>query len=165
MDANGRSVAQEVVEHEQGLDSRFATGGFYGQAIYLAERATYPIGGRYVRSAGLALRPIMHGAVVCRYAHRVAGTHGRRVQLLVVRAALGTQQVLSVRPSQCVLSRWGGASDGRCSSWFWTGARRDDQCRDEGDEDARQARASADARAVQLRACGPAPAFLRRRRQ
>jgi hypothetical protein len=55
MDANGRSVAQEVVEHEQGLDSRFATGGFYGQAIYLAERATYPIGGRYVRSAGLAL--------------------------------------------------------------------------------------------------------------
>ena len=59
MDANGRSVAQEVVEHEQGLDSRFATGGFYGQAIYLAERATYPIGGRYVRSAGLALRPIV----------------------------------------------------------------------------------------------------------
>jgi hypothetical protein len=36
--------------------------------------------------------------VVCRYAHRVAGTHGRRVQLVVVRAALGTQQVLSVRP-------------------------------------------------------------------
>jgi hypothetical protein len=62
MDANGRSVAQEVVEHEQGLDSRFATGGFYGQAIYLAERAAYPIGGRYVRSAGLALRPTMHGA-------------------------------------------------------------------------------------------------------
>jgi hypothetical protein len=56
MDANGRSVAQEVVEHEQGLDSRFATGGFYGQAIYLAERATYPIGGRYVRSAGLAAK-------------------------------------------------------------------------------------------------------------
>ena len=53
MDANGRSVAQEVVEHEQGLDSRFATGGFYGQAIYLAERAAYSIGGRYVRSAGL----------------------------------------------------------------------------------------------------------------
>ena len=68
MDANGRSVAQEVVEHEQGLDSRFATGGFYGQAIYLAERAAYSIGGRYVRSAGLALRPIMHeacGVQVC----------------------------------------------------------------------------------------------------
>ena len=67
MDANGRSVAQEVVEHEQGLDSRFATGGFYGQAIYLAERATYPIGGRYVRSAGLALRPIVCQAGVFLY--------------------------------------------------------------------------------------------------
>ena len=30
---------------------------------------------------------------MCRYAHRMAGTHGRRVQLVVVRAALGTQQV------------------------------------------------------------------------
>jgi hypothetical protein len=50
------------MEHELGLDSRFATGGFYGQAIYLAERATYSIGGRYVRSAGLVLRPTMHGA-------------------------------------------------------------------------------------------------------
>ena len=48
------------MEHELGLDSRFATGGFYGQAIYLAERAAYSIGGRYLRSAGLALRPIMH---------------------------------------------------------------------------------------------------------
>ena len=27
------------------------------------------------------------------HADRVAGTHGRRVQLVVVRAALGTQQV------------------------------------------------------------------------
>ena len=67
MDANGRSVAQEVVEHEQGLDSRFATGGFYGQAIYLAERATYPIGGRYVQLAGLALRPIVCEAGVLLY--------------------------------------------------------------------------------------------------
>ena len=55
------------MEHELGLDSRFATGGFYGQAIYLAERAAYSIGGRYVRSAGLALRPIMHEAGVLLY--------------------------------------------------------------------------------------------------
>ncbi|EOD24388.1 hypothetical protein EMIHUDRAFT_123616, partial [Emiliania huxleyi CCMP1516] len=47
-------------------------GGFYGQGIYLAEDPSYPIGGRY--------------------AHRVSGSGGSRVQLLIVKAALGSQQ-------------------------------------------------------------------------
>ena len=88
---------QEVMAHEQGLDSRFATGGFYGQATYLAEDAAYPIAGRCVWPGvghKVAAGPVAHEAweLVCRYAHRVAGTNGTRVQLLVVRAALGTQQ-------------------------------------------------------------------------
>eukprot|EP00966_Prymnesium_polylepis_P125612 2904193-Prymnesium_polylepis.2 len=49
-------------------------GGFYGYGVYLAEDAAYPVGGRY--------------------AHRVSGTAGQRVELLCVRAALGCQQDL-----------------------------------------------------------------------
>ena len=113
--AVGAPSSEVVVEHEQGLDSRFVTGGIR-QAIYLAERAAYrrsgrrsspqgrsPAGrsvdlianpppastGRYVPPEGLALRPngvqSMCVHIVCRCAHR-SGTHGRRVQLAVVRA-------------------------------------------------------------------------------
>ncbi len=85
-----------MVEHEhEGIDGRFATGGFFGQAIYLAERATYPIGGRYVRLAGLTLKPRMHEArrlQVCspRGGDKWQARAETALQLLVVRAALGT---------------------------------------------------------------------------
>ena len=62
----------EVLAHQEGLDPRFSVGGFYGQGIYLAERAAYPVGGRY--------------------AHRVAGHGGTRFQLLLVRVAAGAVQ-------------------------------------------------------------------------
>ena len=93
--ASGTNVTQEVVEHEQGLDSRLATGGFYGPATYLAEGGTYPIGGRYVRLAGLALKPRMHEArrlQVCspRGGDKWQARAETALQLLVVRAALGT---------------------------------------------------------------------------
>ncbi|EOD03745.1 hypothetical protein EMIHUDRAFT_221903 [Emiliania huxleyi CCMP1516] len=72
--------ASDVLAHPQGLDPRFSKGGgFYGHGIYLAEDPSYPIGGRY--------------------AHRISGTDGRRVQLLVVRAALGSQQQMGQRIS------------------------------------------------------------------
>ena len=64
-------AAVEVLAHPDGLDPRFSNGGFYGHGIYLAEDPAYPIGGRYV--------------------HRL-DPHGRRMELLVVRAALGCQQ-------------------------------------------------------------------------
>ena len=54
---------------------RFAgEGGFYGRGVYLAENPAYQVGGRY--------------------AHRLSGHGGARMQLLIVRAALGTQQQL-----------------------------------------------------------------------
>ena len=67
----GRAPAA-VLAHQEGLDPRFSSGGFYGQGIYLAERAAYPVGGRY--------------------AHRVAGHGGTRFQLLLVRVAAGAVQ-------------------------------------------------------------------------
>ncbi len=128
MDANGRSVAQEVVAHELGLDNRFATGGFYGKGIYLAERVTYPIGGRYVRSAGLAPRPSMHGACgvqVC----TPCGGDARQARAAAGGArGPGNAAGACEHPPQCTRSRCGGMRDGGCSSWFWTGARRDDRC-------------------------------------
>ena len=63
---------EEVLSSEEGLDPRHAGSGFYGTGTYLAESAGYPIGGRY--------------------AHRIKGSDGKRVELLMVRAALGAQQ-------------------------------------------------------------------------
>ena len=65
----GERAPAAVLAHQEGLDPRFSSGGFYGQGIYLAERAAYPVGGRY--------------------AHRVAGHGGTRFQLLLVRVAAG----------------------------------------------------------------------------
>ena len=68
----------DVLSHAKGLDPRFCDGGgFCGAGIYLAESPAYPIGGRY--------------------AHRVAGFGGGRVQLLLMRAACGTPQELGTR--------------------------------------------------------------------
>ena len=64
--------AKEVLAHPKGLDPAFSSGGFYGRGVYLAEDLNYPIGGRY--------------------AHRVSGHNGKRLQMFVVRAALGVQQ-------------------------------------------------------------------------
>ena len=72
-------AAADVLAHQNGLDPRFSNGGFYGQGIYLAEYPSYPIGGRY--------------------AHRVSGSGGSRVQLLIVKAALGSQQEMGQRIS------------------------------------------------------------------
>lgn len=68
----GVRSADAVLAHPDGLDPRFASQAFYGRGIYLAESANYPIGGRY--------------------AHRLPGSDGQRLQLLLVRAALGEQQ-------------------------------------------------------------------------
>ena len=68
----GARAPSAVLAHQEGLDPRFSSGGFYGQGIYLAERAAYPVGGRY--------------------AHRVAGHGGTRFQLLLVRVAAGAVQ-------------------------------------------------------------------------
>ena len=68
----GARAPSAVLAHQEGLDPRFSSGGFYGQGIYLAERAAYPVGGRY--------------------AHRVAGHGGTRFQLLLVRVAAGAPQ-------------------------------------------------------------------------
>ncbi len=65
----GERAPTAVLAHQEGLDPRFSDGGFYGKGIYLAERAAYPVGGRY--------------------AHRVAGHGGTRFQLLLVRVAAG----------------------------------------------------------------------------
>ena len=54
------------------MDPRFSDGGFYGRGTYLAESAAYPVGGRY--------------------AHRVSGHDGARMQLLIVQAAAGAAQ-------------------------------------------------------------------------
>ena len=62
----------DVCASDEGLDPRFSSGGFYGCGTYLAESAAYPVGGRY--------------------AHRVAGHDGARMQLLIVRAAAGAVQ-------------------------------------------------------------------------
>ena len=73
----GPTPAKEALKHPEGLDPRFSKGGFYGQGVYLAEDPSYPVGGRY--------------------AHRVAGSNGLRMQLVVVRAALGTCQEVGQR--------------------------------------------------------------------
>ena len=62
----------DVCSGDEGLDPRFSDGGFYGRGTYLAESAAYPVGGRY--------------------AHRVAGHNGARMQLLIVQAAAGAAQ-------------------------------------------------------------------------
>ncbi|EOD07374.1 hypothetical protein EMIHUDRAFT_249582 [Emiliania huxleyi CCMP1516] len=72
-------AVEDVLAHQNGLDPRFSNGGFYGSGIYLAEDPSYPIGGRY--------------------AHRISGSGGRRVQLLIVKAALGTQEEMGQRIS------------------------------------------------------------------
>ena len=63
---------KQVCTSEEGLDPRFSSGGFYGRGTYLAESAAYPVGGRY--------------------AHRVRGHNGARMQLLIVMAAAGAAQ-------------------------------------------------------------------------
>jgi len=73
----GTRSATELSAHPHGLDPGFSSGGFYGLGIYLAQEASYPLGGGY--------------------AHRVAGSGGTRLQLLLVRANLGTQQDLGQR--------------------------------------------------------------------
>ena len=72
----GATPPSGVLAH--GLDPRLGSGGgFYGQGTYLAERAAYPIGGRY--------------------AHRVHGFGGARMSLLLVRVACGAPQDLGAR--------------------------------------------------------------------
>ena len=75
---------------------RFAgEGGFYGRGVYLAENPAYQVGGRY--------------------AHRLSGHGGARMQLLIVRAALGTQQQLGtlVTPATRKMTMPANRSDGR----------------------------------------------------
>jgi len=76
----GACSAKELFTHPFGLDPRYSSGGFYGDGIYLADEVSYPVGGRY--------------------AHRVAGSGGTRLQLLLVRANLGVQQELGQRIDQ-----------------------------------------------------------------
>jgi len=76
----GACSAKELFAHPFGLDPRYSSGGFYGNGIYLADEVSYPVGGRY--------------------AHRVAGSGGTRLQLLLVRANLGVQQELGQRIDQ-----------------------------------------------------------------
>ena len=74
----GALAPTDVLAHPSGLDPRFSVrGGLYGAGTYLAETAAYQISGRY--------------------AHRVRGFGGERIQLLVVRAACGTPQELGTR--------------------------------------------------------------------
>ena len=76
----GARAASDVLAGRDGLDPRFSDGGgFYGAGTYLAESAAYPIGGRY--------------------AHRVSGHSGARMQLLVVRTAVGLPQELGTTVS------------------------------------------------------------------
>ncbi|EOD36088.1 hypothetical protein EMIHUDRAFT_226969 [Emiliania huxleyi CCMP1516] len=70
----GEHPPHDVLKHGDGLDPRFSTGkGFYGRGTYLAESPAYPIAGRYV--------------------HHTKG----KLQLVVVRAALGVSQNLGFR--------------------------------------------------------------------
>ena len=69
--------AEDVLKHPQGLDPRFSSEGFYGRGVYLADDLNYAIGGRY--------------------AHRVSGHNGHRLQVLLVRSALGVQQEMGSR--------------------------------------------------------------------
>ena len=71
---------KEVCTSDEGLDPRFSSGGFYGRGTYLAESAAYPVGGRY--------------------AHRVSGHDGARMQLLIVQACAGASQECGVRVSE-----------------------------------------------------------------
>ena len=71
---------KEVCTSDDGLDPRFSSGGFYGRGTYLAESAGYPVGGRY--------------------AHRVSGHNGARMQLLVVQAVAGAAQECGGRVSE-----------------------------------------------------------------
>eukprot|EP00930_Biecheleria_cincta_P005121 TRINITY_DN106045_c0_g1_i1.p1 TRINITY_DN106045_c0_g1~~TRINITY_DN106045_c0_g1_i1.p1 ORF type:complete len:448 (-),score=50.56 TRINITY_DN106045_c0_g1_i1:230-1534(-) len=72
-----QQAPREVLNHQEGLDPRFSSGGFYGCAVYFSESPCYQIGGRY--------------------AHRIHGSGGERMQLLIVRVALGTPQDLGTR--------------------------------------------------------------------
>jgi len=69
----GTHDVADLFTHSIGLDPRFSKGGFYGHGVYLAEDASYVIGGRY--------------------AHRMAGSGGTRMQLLLVHANLGMQEL------------------------------------------------------------------------
>ena len=73
----GAMPAKSALAHPEGLDPRFSKGGFYGNGVYLAEDPAYQVGGRY--------------------AHRVKDSGGMRMQLVVVRAALGTVQEMGHR--------------------------------------------------------------------
>jgi hypothetical protein len=86
--------AKEVLAHPKGLDPAFSSGGFYGRGVYLAEDPGYQIGGRY--------------------AHFVSGHSGRRLQLILVRAALGVQQEMRTRinPETQKMTMPGVRSDG-----------------------------------------------------
>ena len=78
-DTAGRPAA-DVLAHPHGLDPCFSQDGAYGKGIYLAEDPSHAIGGQRV--------------------HRLPGSAGRRVQLLVVRAALGVQREMGQRVSK-----------------------------------------------------------------
>ena len=69
--------AEDVLKHPHGLDPRFSSEGFYGRGVYLADDLNYAIGGRY--------------------AHRIRGSGGHRLQVLLVRSALGAQQEMGSR--------------------------------------------------------------------
>jgi len=73
----GAQPPLEVLGHQDGLDPKLSGGGFYGSRVYLAESPAYPVGGRY--------------------AHRVHGSGGGRMQLLMVRAAVGMPQELGTQ--------------------------------------------------------------------
>ena len=69
-----------ALQHEVGLDPRFAREGFYGRGLYLAEKARYSNG-----DAGRS------------YAHCPEYPHTRTRQLLLVRAAVGLPHTYGVR--------------------------------------------------------------------
>ena len=65
----GSTSPEKIAMAEHGLDSRFASKGFYGKGVYLAEQAAY--------------------SDHSKYRHELRGRYGKRRQLLLVRAVIG----------------------------------------------------------------------------
>jgi len=84
-----------ALQHEAGLDPRFASAAFYGRGLYLAAEARYPDGDTKMQANGRLVRvpdpdhPGRHRAVGRMYAYCPAFPDCRTRQLLLVRAAVG----------------------------------------------------------------------------